>query len=645
MCGISGFFSQNKVPADPRIANSMSAVMTPRGPDSYGFTAWSPGQEVVFDRYTSISDASEKLILVHRRLAILDLSDAGQQPMVTRDGRYCIVFNGEIYNYLELKAELKELGYVFTSNSDTEVLLYAYAAWGAAALSRLVGMFAFAILDTCACKLFLARDCFGIKPLYYTLNDHYFGFASEIPALLQIPGVSRKANPQAVYSYLHSNYTDHEQGTFFKDIYQLPPAHYLEVVIEAPGQLVPQRYWDVDLDTSLDISFAEATDHLRELFLESVQLHLRSDVLVGAALSGGIDSSAIVMSMRHLEGENLNLHTFSYVASQSELSEEVWIDRVIDGSGAIAHKVKLSPSGLIQDIGRLIAAQGEPFGSTTIYAQYCVFKLAQEAGIKVMLDGQGADELLGGYRPYLAARLASLVIQGHYGQAYQFMRKASQLSGVSRQYLLARMGGLMLPEQLQLFARYLVGRQTTPPWMNSQWVNEYGFSPMSLRLNHQRNVLQEQLYRATTHVSLPMLLRYEDRNSMAHSIESRVPFLMPALAEFLFAMPEEFLISSEGTSKHIFRQAMRGIVPNSILDRRDKIGFATPELSWMRQMQPWFESVLASPVAQSIPLFRHDVMQKTFEAMIEGSISFDLCVWRWVNLICWAEHFSIDFEP
>ena len=633
MCSIAGLIlNSNKNNNTIQLIQYFKQSLSHRGPDDSG----------VFSKNLDINH-SKSLHLIHQRLSILDLSVAASQPMQSHDGRFCIIFNGEIYNYLELKKELKSKGYIFKSRSDTEVLLNAFIEWGTKVLARLVGMFAFCIFDAKTNKLFLARDFFGIKPLYYTFTDQYFAFASEIPALLKISGLRPQANLAATYNYLHSNYTDHNQTTLFEGISQLLPSHYLEVSLDSLGNLQPQCFWKVNLENRSQLSFEEASLKLKNLFLESIQLHLRSDVAIGSALSGGIDSSAIVMAMRAVQGDSLDLHTFSYIPNQIEFSEENWINQVNKASNAISHKVSISPEDLIRDLNQLIATQGEPFGSTSIYAQYRVFQLAKKVGIKVMLDGQGADELLGGYRPYLAARLASLILQGQYKKAYQFLRRASQLSGTGTRYLLTRTGGLLLPEQFQLFARYLVSRQSAPPWMNGDWVKDHGFTPMPLRLNQQSDVLQEQLYRAVTQVSLPLLLRYEDRNSMAHSIESRVPFLTPALAEFIFSLPEEYLISSEGISKNIFRHAMRGIVPDPILDRRDKIGFATPERTWTKQMKPWFEGTLKSETAQNIPLLNINQMQTTFSRMITGQIPFDSCIWRWVNLIRWAEFFNVDF--
>ena len=644
MCGFAGIVGLSGVEINSQILQTISDALKSRGPDDLGFLGWSGKEAVQVSKYPEAIQG-KYVTLIHRRLSILDLSAGGWQPMATSDGRYYIIFNGEIYNYLELQNQLKELGHSFRSHSDTEVLLAAYAQWGFHALTSLVGMFAFAILDTRKKELFLARDFFGIKPLYYTYYEDGLAFASEIKVLLQLPGVSRRVNPGRLYDYLRSGLTDYGSETLFANIRQLPPAHFLKVSLDKPQQLQIQRYWQLELNQHSQLSFPEAASQLRQLFLENIKLHLRSDVPVGAALSGGIDSSAIVMAMRHLQGKNLELHTFSYIAEDAALSEEKWVDLVTQKAACIGHKVQPLPLELVSDLNQLIELQDEPFGSTSMYAQYRVFQKAKIAGIKVMLDGQGADELLGGYRPYIAARLTSLLRQGKWGDASQFLQKAIKLPGITQKSLLMQAAKLLLPPSLQTPLRQLVRKDIMPIWLNAKWFARNGVGMYTLPGKpFGAEILREQLYHACTETSLPMLLRYEDRNSMAHSIESRVPFLTPALVNFVFSLPEEFIIARDGTSKAIFRQAMRGIVPDPILDRKDKIGFATPEQSWLTTLRPWVDEVLQSEIATQIPVLNLKVIKTEFQAVLQGHSPFDFRVWRWVNLIRWAEQFKVSFD-
>jgi asparagine synthase (glutamine-hydrolysing) len=308
------------------------------------------------------------------------------------------------------------------------------------------------------------------------------------------------------------------------------------------------------------------------------------------------------------------------------------------------HKTRAGPSELMGDLDALLRTQDEPFGSTSIYAQNRVFRLAREAGIKVMLDGQGADELLGGYHTLAAARLASLLRQGKLAEAVRFAAHAASSPG--RGALLLWSGEFLVPPAFQAPFRRLVGQELVPAWLNPDWFAERGVrtQPAKYTFTGSREVLRDQLHRTVTQTSVPMLLRYEDRNSMAHSIESRVPFLTPQLAQFLLTLPEEYLIDRRGSSKAIFRRAMRGLVPDAILDRRDKIGFATPEHSWLLELRPQVERLLNSELAARIPALRVEGMRSAWRAICEQGRRGDFRVWRWVNMIEWASRTGALFS-
>lgn len=636
MCGIAGIALHK--PGALNWAGRALQGLYHRGPDDQGWLAWSPAALAV--RGKTWDRAQGSVLLVHRRLSILDLSELGWQPMSSPDQRYHLVFNGEIYNYLELRQELQGLGYCFRSHSDTEVLLAAWAHWGTASLQRLVGMFAFAILDSKEQSLHLVRDFFGIKPLYYCAFAEGVGFASEIPVLLELPGVSRQVHPKSLYRYLRFGLTDDGAQTLFSDIQQLPAAHYLRLDLNHLQLAAPERYWQPTLQNPLELSFEEAAEAVRAQFLENVRLHLRSDVPVGAALSGGIDSSAIVAAMRHLEPD-LELHTFTYIADNG-VSEESWADLVGEAAGVRAHKVRPSAPELVADLDRLVRVQGEPFGSTSIYAQYRVFGLAQEAGIKVMLDGQGADEVLAGYAVYGGARLASLVRQGRWLEALAFLR-ASRLEPALKDTWKSAIG-FLIPPSLEPLARRLAGQELAPPWLNTAWFAERNVQLVSPRSTHGREVLRHELLQSLTETSLPKLLRYEDRNSMAHSIESRVPFLTPKLVELLLNLPEAHILSPQGQTKAVFRRAMQGLVAQAILDRKDKVGFATPEQRWLHQLAPWVHDLLDSETLSLIYPIQQTAVKGEFAAILAGHKPFDFRVWRWINLAAWARAFDVRFD-
>ncbi len=641
MCGIAGIVnpSHRALAAVPRVVDRLRH----RGPDDLGHVSYSHGQVECGRRWRPPSAVPE-VVLLHRRLSILDLSESGWQPMSSRDGRFWIVYNGEIYNFVELRDQLRALGHVFHSTSDTEVLLTAFAQWGGRhCLNRLVGMFAFAILDTQERRVFLARDFFGIKPLYYRFQNSSLAFASEVKALLEFGAASRSANPERVYLYLRHGMSDHGSETLLSEIKQVPAGHFLEFSLDLDAAPEPRCYWQPEITETLDISFEEASRRVQDLFMTNVGLHLRSDVPVATALSGGVDSSSIVMAMRHLKPD-LEIHAFSYIAEDRQLSEEIWIDEVGRAGSLRVHKVRSEAQDLLADLDLLTCAQDEPFGSTSLYAQYCVFRAAHEAGIKVMLDGQGADEILGGYRYYLGARLASLVRAGNWTGAAKFISQCSRWPGVSKWWLVAKSADYLLPAAWQEPLRALIGKDLSPPWLRQSWFTSRGIELKALNYSNNADVLRDALRRTLVETSLPHLLRYEDRNSMAFSVESRVPFLTPKLVKFMLSLPEHYILAEDGTSKAVFRQAMRGIVPDAILDRKDKIGFATPEQRWLSKLDRWVQEILGSDVAREIPVLDMDALQSDWRSVLEGRKPWDFRVWRWLNLIHWTSRLQVQYN-
>jgi asparagine synthase (glutamine-hydrolysing) len=639
VCGLFGVVNARPGLLDESLVENLFLLLHHRGPDDRGW--------LTLDR-EGIATGSERedlagdVVLLHTRLSILDLSPAGHQPMSTEGGRFHLSFNGEIYNYVELRRDLERCGHRFASGADTEVLLKAWAEWGPAALQKLVGMFAFALVDAEHRVLVLARDPFGIKPLYYAPLDGSLAFASEIPPLLELPGMSRHASPQRVFDYLRFGRIDHGGETMFAAIRQVEPGHYMEVPLDAPQRINDRQYWSLEPDPVDELSLDEAAERLRELFLDSVRLHLRSDVPLGAAFSGGVDSSANVTAMRQLSGAGLDLHTFSYVADDPALSEERWVQLVAHETGAVAHTVEPTPQELVADVDRLIEIQAEPFGGTSIYAQYRVFRLAREAGIKVMLDGQGADELFAGYRYYLPDRIAGLLARGRLLTTARLLGALSSLPGASPGGMLARAAGHALPEAAQGPARRLTQHRVVPGWLDARWLRDHDISLADPGRTSNGSLREYRL--DTIRTGLRELLRYEDRNSMASSIESRVPFLTPALADFALGMPDDYLIAPDGTGKLVLRRSLRGLVPDPILDRRDKIGFATPEAKWLRELQPWVEQVFASDAARAAGPLRAAEAHKRWREMSDGKRPFEPVAWRWLNLIRWADRLRVQVE-
>ena len=640
MCGIAGIIHTRGRYIQPSDIQSMSESIAHRGPDDLGYLGWRGGGRVSIHRNPENSIEQAEVAFAHRRLSIIDEGEGGWQPMATADGKFAITYNGEIYNYIELKAELEQEGVVFTTRSDTEVLLQALVCWGAErTLPKLVGMFAFALLDTAGNTVTLARDAFGIKPLSYAQIEAGLAFASELTSLLELSAVKRTIRPKALYDYLRFGFTDRGAQTLFDSINHLPAGHFAVVDVDRAGNVEPQCYWRAELKPVLDITFEDAAQELRNIFMENVRLHLRSDVAVGATLSGGIDSSAVVGAMRDLEGSELDLHTFTFIAPGSAVDEERWADMAGQRTCANMHKISMTGTDLVRDLDGLIKTQGEPFGSTSIYAQNRIFKLAADNNIKVILDGQGADEILAGYVPFISARLATMLKQGKLNRALGLLNATNN----AQTGVFMRACRFMLPNAMQVFARKLVGEDLIPGWMDRRWFSRHGVLVQAPQKNTSGDVLRHELLQSLTDRILPSLLRYQDRNSMAYSVESRVPFLTTRLVDFLYSLPEEYLMSDKGVSKAVFRKAASDLAPDAILNRRDKIGFAPPEDKWLSEAQSWLEDVLGSERLRAIGAFDSNGMRKEIESVRSGAKVLTGDVWRWVNLVRWAEQFDVEF--
>ncbi len=633
MCGILARFWAAPRPTNPLAVSKALKLLRHRGPDDQG---------VIGYRLHAGS-----LELAHRRLAILDLTRAGHQPMQSADDRFVIVFNGEIYNFLELRQTLEADGQSFHSYSDTEVLLASWVRWGAACLPQLRGMFAFAVLDRRQQTLTCVRDAFGIKPLYLAADDEGFCFASELPALAALQPSAPAPDPQWMLDYLLGGSYDCGGRTAFEGVTALLPGHWIKIDFGRPWSVAsisePQRWWWPLLQERTDLNFADAADELRQRLIMNVRMHLRSDVALAAALSGGIDSSAVVCAMRQLEPD-LELHTFTFTAPGSAVDEAPWAQRINQATGALGHPLQVRPEELLRDLPSLIAAQGEPFGSTSIYAQFRVFQAAREAGITVMLEGQGADELLAGYSGYPVARLSSLLQQSDAAGVVRFVQGWSQWPGRGRRRAALTLAAALLPPALRDSALASMRHWQQPSWLNRSWLRSSGLAPgfplpsgLPPRDAAGSVPSGRQLVGALRHTllggNLQRLLRHGDRNAMHWSIESRVPFLTQDLAAFLLTLPEAYLVSPHGASKHLLRAALRGLVPDSVLDRQDKIGFATPEPLWLKALGPL--AVQWCDACSAVPFLNPAAVRCTFEHELLGDGTPTASTWRLLNLCGW----------
>jgi asparagine synthase (glutamine-hydrolysing) len=555
MCGIAGLCAL--YPVRPAAVAAMVGTMAHRGPDDQGLWAAPNGH----------------VVLGHRRLSILDISAAGHQPMA-RDG-VVIVFNGEIYNYRELRQDLEACGASFHSGSDTEVMLAAYGQWGPAFVERLNGMFAFAIHDPARRLLFCARDRYGEKPFLFAPGVGFFAFASEYKALLTIAGTDHGIDDALVLSYLvdSAHGLDDRRRTAFRGIRQLLPAESLTLDLDSLEWQI-RSYWQPRAEPgAAGLSFPQAVERFRELLTDSISLRLRSDVPVGSCLSGGLDSSAIVCLALGQLPKAAPYHVFTGRFPGTGADEWERAELTVRATGVLPHVVAPTAEGFLADLPHFMWMNELPVGSTSQYAQYCVFRLAAQTGITVLLDGQGADELLGGYEQYFRVYLAGLSPRARRAEAERIRRRYPAALASRRQAL----SGL-LPNRLRWAAAALSGGGSDVL---------FGLSAGALAAQPSRAVaepgLAHPLADTLRHDSfvghLPCLLRYGDRNSMAHSREVRLPFCDHRLAEFVFAQPAEYLMG-EAQTKRLLREAMRGVLPEGVRANWPKQGFRPPQELW-----------------------------------------------------------------
>jgi asparagine synthase (glutamine-hydrolysing) len=621
MCGIAGFNWE-----DPDLGRRMNVLQAHRGPDGEGLRV------------------ADGVTLAHRRLAIIDLSDAGRQPMPNEDGSVWLVYNGEIYNAPDLRQELEALGHRFRSRTDSEVILHGYEAWGPACVERFNGQFAFCVHDVKGRRLFLARDRFGIKPLHFWHAGRRFAFASEIKALLACPDIPRRANDLAVYDYLAYNCYNHTDATFFEDVRALRPGHRATFDLDS-GRLAVERFYEIPLRDPADPGLAAACDEFRRLFYDAIFLRLvRADVEVGSCLSGGLDSSSIVCGLHARAPDRSRGHkTFSLTfPDKPEVNESHYVDEVVARTGVDAKRTTSHTEKLLEDLQRLIYHQDEPFGGPSIYGQWEVMRLAGEHHIKVLLDGQGGDELLAGYFFFYGYHFLELAGRG------RLMELARELGGYRRRHR-GVWDGLLAP-LLFLAPRFLKRRLTrrylrvpirtdfARRWASASTVPEEMYRRMPLN----------RALKMRFEVSLPQLLREEDRNSMAYSIESRLPFLDHRLVEFAMNLPGGYKIH-RGQTKYVLREALRGVLPEDIRTRAGKLGFGTPINDWLRtpEMSALVREVFASPEFRGRPYLDPERILALFEDHQAGRTDSYQTIWKALNLELWLRRFvdAADVTP
>ncbi len=614
MCGIAGILALR--PVNRHAVEVMNDCMRHRGPDGEG--VW--------------ESEDSRIILGHRRLAILDPSPAGAQPMVSIDGDFVLTYNGEIYNYLELRESLKETGSEFRSTSDSEVLVEGYAQEGKDFLKSLNGMFAFAIYDSRRHELFCARDRFGEKPLLYVQGPGFFAFASEYKALLSLAEVKDEIDTDRLLTFLHQPRLGLDSGrdTVFTGIKQLLPGECLTVDTKSL-ELNIKRYWSPKFNPEYEeANLNEAVARFRSLLSDSVKIRMRSDVSVGSCLSGGLDSSSIVCLNQKLLGDPSSYQVFTGRFPGTSSDEWSYAEQVISKTQVQSHVVEPLANSFLEELPDFIWHNELPVGSASQYAQWCVFRLAKLNDVTVLLDGQGADELLGGYEQYFRVYLSACRANGDYC--------AEEEADIRKRYPRAHLTSTQsfissIPIGLRYHLANLISKGSDFRFGLSREALSQ-ITQLDASIDHGPNMLNDSLREDAFSAHLPTLLRYGDRNSMAHSREVRLPFCDHRIAEFSLSLAPKILMGDAQT-KRLLREAMKGILPETVRTRWNKQGFRPPQENWIcGPLMNWVEETLSSSNFINREIWNVQWWHSVLRRLRAGETHLAWEIWR--PLICEA---------
>lgn len=627
MCGIVGITSLGKENSLKSLVLAMNETIIHRGPDGDGIYQ------------------SEHVCLGHRRLAIID-PEHGKQPLATTDGRFIVTFNGEIYNYLELRRELITLGYPIQSYSDTEIIPYAYQHWGKQCVNHFRGMFAFALWDRDKKELFCARDRVGIKPFYYFNNGEYFVFASEIKAILASGLVDANISQQGLQDYITFQFCLHND-TLFADIFKLPPAHHLTVK-QRNGHLEVEieEYWQVNYQVDYGHDEKYYTDNLLYLLEDSINLHLRSDVPVGAHLSGGLDSTTVAcLAAKHTGTHQLKTFTGAF-REGLEFDETEYAKAVARDINADYYETYISGDNFAKILPKLIYHMDEPLAGPGLIPQYYVSKLASEQ-VKVVLGGQGGDELYVGYARYFVAYLEKCLASAIWPDQVK-LDPGLSLAAIAPNLPLLQNYKPMLKYFWQngtfdaddkRYFRLTDRREGSEHMFNPDiFANFNGFERFAQVFNQANtDSMINKMLHFDLKASLPALLHVEDRTSMAVSIESRVPLLDHKIIEFLATVPAQ-LKFADGKTKHLFRETIKNIIPAKILNRTDKKGFPVPLNHWIKgEAKEFVEDLLFSQTTINRGIFNQTALQSLYR----NNPQFSRSLWGAICLELWFREFKI----
>ena len=634
MCGIAGIISLLPNSSLQVNLQDMTSLAAHRGPDDEGLVLFAP--EGVVSKITSVNDISHGpwfAGLGHRRLSIIDLSPAGHQPMSDQSGRYWIVYNGEVYNYLEVRAELVKLGRSFQTRTDSEVLLQAFIEWGPDCLSRFNGMWAFAIYDCHTGSIFCARDRYGVKPFYYAFENGRFAFASEIKQLLSLPWVSHEGNRDRIADFFLWGLETHTDETFFRQVKCLPGSHYFSISRDdlGRGEFEPHPYWHPSPVDEMDDK--HAIEAFRDLLSDSVRLRLRSDVPVGVTLSGGLDSSSVVClagEQKTIEGNKSLLNAFNVEFEGSGYSERHFAEAAANKAGAQTIVLRPGQADLARDWESFVWHMEEPFAGLSYFSNFQIYRLIREHNIPVVLSGQGGDELLLGYERYRSYDALFKLRAFQPFKAFKEIIDARNHANMPLKMQLEYGFYFSLPSLRTIRRRHLV-----KPILNRDFCNDYQEKTEHLRssmIHKDRHSLQlSELF----HYQLPHLLKNEDRVSMAHSVETRLPFLDYRLLELILGQSTDILFR-DGWSKYILRQAMEGFLPVEVQKRTDKMGYDTPTRKLIQQNRKTFQPLMARHRNDSV------LNVPVIEGLFDSEKLDERLLCSAVSYLSWKEIFEVE---
>jgi asparagine synthase (glutamine-hydrolysing) len=617
MCGVSVMISLSNQNISKEHIKEMNDKVSHRGPDDEGF---------YFEKNFAFG---------HRRLSIIDLSSAGHQPM--QRGSLCITFNGEIYNYIELRDELIKLGHQFKSGSDTEVILAAYQQWGTLSFSKFNGMWAFAIADLSSNEIFFCRDHFGIKPLYFTSTSNFFLAGSEIKQFTAVPDFKPSLNKRVAVNFLLHGLLNYSEETFFEGVNELRPGHFLKYNFES-HKIEIEEWYDLDKSSKpVDDNFDTAVEKVRSLFLDSVRIRMRSDVRVGSCLSGGIDSSSIVSAIASQKMANDDFATITSCYTDQRYDEQQYSDLITQQTKFKSSKVFPQLDDLLDksDLDKMIYHQDQPFSTASHFSEFKVFETARKEKMIVMQDGQGSDEYLCGYPEFFTARLKELLYSFRWIEMMKLINQKSKHKNTTFvNELQSFFQSMLLYSSVEIAKRFL--KMELYPWLNKEWQSIAQKSKVSFKGESIRELSISEI----KYSSIPYQLHSEDRNSMLFSIESRLPFLDHRLVEYCIGLPSNYKIN-KAYSKYVLRQAIPEL-PESIRYRKDKMGFVAPDAIWMLQNKKRVREDLKH-IVQSSSIFSEKLLDR-FDKFTEGKLGYEPIYFRAMTLSRFCRLFKMSID-